>query len=80
MGLPEHELRPDPPLPWPSPGGAARVTGDPGVKVQECIFLVHDRQHLGQHAHFGYVKLRDVNWSLTVVWWRLWSFSSLARL
>ena len=37
MGLPEHELRPHPPLPRPSPGGAAHVTGDPGVRFRSAF-------------------------------------------
>ena len=37
MGLPEHELRPDPPLPRPSPGGAACVTGYPRVRFRSAF-------------------------------------------
>ena len=37
MGLPEHELHPDPPLPQPSPGGVARITGDPGARFRSAF-------------------------------------------
>ena len=37
MGLPEHELCPDPLLPQPSPGGAALVTGDPGARFRSAF-------------------------------------------
>ena len=37
MGLPEHELRPDPPLPRPSPGGVACITGDPGARFRSAF-------------------------------------------
>ena len=37
MGLSEHELRPDPPWPRSSPGGAVRVTGDPGVTFRSAF-------------------------------------------
>ena len=37
MGLPEHELRPDPPLPRPSPGGVACITGDPWARFRSAF-------------------------------------------
>ena len=37
MGLPEQELRPDPPWPRPSPGGAASLTRDPGARFRRAF-------------------------------------------
>ena len=38
MGLLEHELHSDLLWPWPSPGGAVYVTGDPGAKFRSVFF------------------------------------------
>ena len=37
MGLPEHELHPDPPLLRPSPGGVAHIRGDPGARFRSAF-------------------------------------------
>ena len=37
MGLSEQELSPDPLAPWPIPGGAELLTGDPGARLSNTF-------------------------------------------
>ena len=37
MGLSEQELSPDPLVPWPIPGGAELLTGDPGARLSNAF-------------------------------------------